>query len=54
MDNNSKILGIIIIEKKYAQMDQYVHHQNHHGHIKINIIKVYNVILIVAENMLIN
>ena len=54
MDNNLKILGIIIIEKKYVQMDQYVHQQNHLGHIKINITEVHNVILTVAENMLIN
>ena len=54
MDNNLKILGIKIIEKKYVQMNQYVHHQNHLGHIKINTIEVHNVILTVVENMLIN
>lgn len=51
MDNNLKILGIKIIEKKYVQMNQYVHHL---GHIKINTIEVHNVILTVVENMLIN
>lgn len=54
MDNNLKILGIKIIEKKCVQMNQYVHQQHHPGHIKINIIEVYNVTLTVAENMLIN
>ena len=52
MDNNLKILGIIIIEKKYAQMDQYVHHQNHLGHIDLNIIKINNVHLNVMKHML--
>ena len=51
MNNNLKILGIIIIKKKYVQINQYVHHQNHPGHIKINIIKIEDVHLIVMIHM---